>query len=658
MKKTEDLKPNDYGVITIRPKKEYEQENGVKPKVCAYTRVSTDNEEQKHSLQNQIKYWEEKLKKPEFDFVEIFVDEGRSGTSDKRPEFQRMIKKALRGEIDVIYTKNISRFSRNVVDLLKYTRMLSEAGVDVVFDENGSLNLNSAGGQIMLTVLAGVAEMEVQNTSDHIKHTLNAKMEKGIPVGQPNPYGYDWENGELKINEDEAQWVRFIFEKYVEGWGGKTIANELTKRGVPTRRQGKKWYDTTILQIIKNEKYKGYLVQGKTITVSPIGKVRKKNRGIAAIHQSAEKTIPPIVSEELWEKAQKILDGRCESYADGRQRGNIGGSAHYAFSGLVYCGYCGGKLTRRTLGRANSKVPVWTCQRYIKEGKQACPCCKTIKEETLKQSFVSSLNAIMQPKEDTNTLNITLNKSELKKAIRDKNNTVKDIQKSLENNEKKIRLQKSRKSRLLDGYLDGTFSEDDIKEKTDEINNQLSILEQENAELNEKLKTQKNLADEQKKIIELIENEDISAFNEKILRALISRVEVGDVVEGPEEISWYYKGSAYKSNSENYTIGEDEDWTPDPERYPYAPKAAPSKVVSGNLEENVIPKEETTHVETVVRMTRNDIPIGDKFSVNDNSYAWETDEDGNRVYSHGTTYHCQNYITRPSSSISANDKKK
>lgn len=147
---------------------------------------------------------------PNNNFVGVFADEAISGTTDKRPNFQRMIKLAEQGYIDVIYTKSISRFSRNVADLLKYCEVLRNHGVNLIFEENG-LKLLDSTGSLLLTILGAIAQMEVENTSDHISWTLQKKMESGELVGQPNPLGYDIVNSQLVVNEEEAEIVRYIF---------------------------------------------------------------------------------------------------------------------------------------------------------------------------------------------------------------------------------------------------------------------------------------------------------------------------------------------------------------------------------------------------------------------------------------------------------------
>ena len=164
-------------VEIIEPSKT-KNSDGKKYNVCAYARVSTNSDEQKYSFDNQQSYYEEKIKNnPNYNFVGIFADEAISGTTDKRPDFQRMIRLAVQGHIDIILTKSISRFSRNVADLLKYCEQLRDNNVNLIFEENGIELLNST-GSLLLTILGAVAQMEVENTSEHVKWTLTDKIDR------------------------------------------------------------------------------------------------------------------------------------------------------------------------------------------------------------------------------------------------------------------------------------------------------------------------------------------------------------------------------------------------------------------------------------------------------------------------------------------------
>ena len=244
-------------------------------RVAAYCRVSTDSEDQKGSYESQVQYYRDYISKnPDWQFVDIYADEAITGTQvEKRQDFQRLITDCLNGEIDYIVTKAIARFARNTLDTLKYVRLLKDKQIGVYFEEE-NIDTLTMDGELLLTILSSVAQQEVENISAHVKKGLKMKMQRGELVGGPRCLGYnfDWESREITINPEEAKIVRYIFDRYLEGIGGRVIARELEEQGIPSPRGNTSWADTTVLGIIKNEKYKGDVLQGKTFTVDPISK--------------------------------------------------------------------------------------------------------------------------------------------------------------------------------------------------------------------------------------------------------------------------------------------------------------------------------------------------------------------------------------------------
>ena len=197
-----------------------------KLRVAAYCRVSTDSEEQISSYESQVRYYKEKIEeRDDWKLVKIFADEAISGTKvDKREDFQRMINSALAGEIDLIMTKSISRFARNTLDTLKYVRMLKEQNVAIYFEEE-NINTLTMDGELLLTILSSVAQQEVHNTSEHVKKGLKMKMQRGELVGFQGCLGYDYDTKTkaLTINKEEAETVRYVFKRYIEGAGATVI---------------------------------------------------------------------------------------------------------------------------------------------------------------------------------------------------------------------------------------------------------------------------------------------------------------------------------------------------------------------------------------------------------------------------------------------------
>lgn len=318
-------------------------------RVAAYCRVSTDSEDQLNSYKSQVKYYTELIKKKsEWDLAGIYADEAITGTQvAKREEFQRLINDCMNGDVDMVITKSISRFARNTLDTLKYVRMLKEKRVAVFFEEE-NINTLTMDGELLLVVLSSVAQQEVENISANVKKGLKMKMQRGELVGFQGCLGYDYhpEDKTLTVNEEEAEIVRYIFRRYIEGAGGSVIAQELGNLGYKTKRGNTTWVDSAVLGIIKNEKYKGDILLGKTFTLDPISKRRLDNRGeedqfyIREHHE-------PIISEEIFEKAQEILKRRSYSKRLGTDGKREKFSRKYSFSCMMECGFCGGTYTRR-----------------------------------------------------------------------------------------------------------------------------------------------------------------------------------------------------------------------------------------------------------------------------------------------------------------------
>lgn len=343
-----------------------------KKRVCAYARVSTDSEKQGESLDNQIQYYENIISNnPDYEFVGIFADRGITGTTENRPEFQRMLGLARDGKIDLIITKSISRFARNTAIVLETVRQLKDIGVEVRFEKE-NINTLSGGGELMLTVLSSFAQEESKNVSDNLKWRARKKFEQGeLIINTTRFLGYDKdEYGDLVINSKEAEVVRRIFNEYLSGKGSFTIAKELNAEGVPTIG-GARWHDTTILDILKNEKYKGDAILQKYYTPDHLKKCSVRNNGVIDSYY-IEDDHSAIISREMWEQVQEEIKRRAEA------KGNTAGDTdkygkRYPFTGMLYCSKCGSTLRRRTWNSKHScKKIVWQCSNYIKNGKDAC----------------------------------------------------------------------------------------------------------------------------------------------------------------------------------------------------------------------------------------------------------------------------------------------
>ena len=334
-----------------------------KRKVAAYCRVSTDNEDQANSFESQQRYFRQYIERnPDWELYEVFADEGISGTNTKkRKEFNRMIACAKNGDFDLIVTKEISRFARNTLDSIFYTRDLKKHGVGVIF-LNDNINTLDGDAELRLAIMSSIAQEESRKTSERVKWGQKRQMEQGVVFGR-SMLGYDVKDGKMYINEDGAKVVRLIFHKFVnEGKGTHVIARELREEGIQPMRV-KEWQNTVILRVIRNEKYCGDLVQKKTYTPDFLSHEKKVNLGqeeFVIIKDHHE----PIISRELFDKANRILDEKSLS-----QEGKAKHSNRYPFSGKIKCGCCGSSYVARYKTRKNgSRYKAWRCLEAARHG--------------------------------------------------------------------------------------------------------------------------------------------------------------------------------------------------------------------------------------------------------------------------------------------------
>lgn len=339
-----------------------------KLKVCAYARVSRDEESQGRSLENQETHYRNAIAcNPNYEFVGVYTDQGISGYSENRPGFQKMLDEARIGNIDLIITKSISRFARNTVTILKVVRELKSLGIGIFFEEQ-NINTLSQEGELLMTTMAAFAEEESKLMRDNSKWTVQKKFERGdIIINTTRFLGYDLdENGNMVIDQEQAVIVRKIFTMYLAGMGCFSIAKELNREKIPTIT-GAKWCDSAIKVILTNEKYKGDYLMQKYFT--PVGKRRQtiRNRGELQSYYISENH-PAIVSAGDWEKVQVLMKKHAREkgidYEDLEKYQN-----RYPLTGMLICPYCGKNLRRRYVH--NKKVQ-WICSTYITEGKDLC----------------------------------------------------------------------------------------------------------------------------------------------------------------------------------------------------------------------------------------------------------------------------------------------
>lgn len=343
--------------------------------------------------------------KPEWKFGGIYADPGITGTrAEKRPDFMRMIDDCRAGKINKVLVKSISRFARNTVDALKYIRELKELGISVYF-ENENIDTLTPGGEVLLTILAAMAEQESRTMSTNIKWTYQKKFKNGeIILNTGLMLGYikvgkkDAEGREIyTINEEEAAIVRRIYREFLAGITVTRICRGLEADGIPTKLGKKKWQPSVIRSILLNEKYTGDAVLGKTFKPDVLSEKRQKNTGQAPMYY-AEGSHPAIIDKEMFEMVKVEMQRRKEEKE--LTVGSSRYSSKYPFSGLLVCGECGHKLRRHVRRVGSGKmVPAWGCCNRISNGRAACDS-HHVNEDTLQRTYLAAISDMIEDAED------------------------------------------------------------------------------------------------------------------------------------------------------------------------------------------------------------------------------------------------------------------
>jgi DNA invertase Pin-like site-specific DNA recombinase len=361
----------------------------------AYARVSTKEEEQESSFERQVEYYTEFIKSnPAYNFVGIFSDPGISGTrAKKRPGFLNMIEECRKGNIDRILVKSIARFARNTVDALTYIRELKELGVAVYF-ENEKIDTLTPGGEVLITILAGMAEQESRNISHNILWANEKKLQKGeVHIATKNFLGYTRDKeGKVTIEPNQAVIVRRIYKEFIMGYACHEIGNRLMSDGIPTPGGKEKWTYSTIISILTNISYMGDTLTGKTYKVDVLSDKRLKNLGQRQQYYIPD-SHPAIISKELFENAQTEYKRRQGLRGYGKT-GKGKNSAKHTFSSKAFCGECGAPLRRQIrLCSKREQLPYWGCSNHIDNGKDTCPQ-HSIKEEAIEQAFMKLMKQL------------------------------------------------------------------------------------------------------------------------------------------------------------------------------------------------------------------------------------------------------------------------
>ncbi len=366
-----------------------------KKRVAAYARVSTEKDEQQNSYDAQIDYYTALIRNnPEWEFVDIYSDEGITGTSIKnRDGFNRMIDDALAGKIDLILTKSVSRFARNTVDSLTTVRKLKEKGIEVYFEKENIYTLD-AKGELLITIMSSLAQEESRSISQNTTWGQRKRFADGkMSLAYSNFLGYrrGAELGDMEIVEEEAVIVRRIYSEFLAGKTPYDIAKHLTEDGIPTPMGKTKWHTTVIESILKNEKYKGDALLQKTVTTDFLTHTHKRNEGEAPQFY-VEKNHPAIVRPEVFEMVQEEF--RRRKAAGGRMQ------SVSIFSGRIVCEDCGWFYGRKVWHSTSEKYRAyhWHCNNKFQK---RCSCqTPTLKEESIEQAFLSAINSLIKKKKE------------------------------------------------------------------------------------------------------------------------------------------------------------------------------------------------------------------------------------------------------------------
>ena len=430
-------------------------------RVTFYARVSTDQDEQINSLENQVQYYTELIQsKPNWKFVPGYVDEGISGGSTKkRDNFNRMIRDAKAGMFDFIITKEISRFSRSTLDSIKYTQELLDYNVGVFF-QNDNINTLDTDSEFRLVIMAGVAQDEIRKLSERLKFGFRQAIKNGHVLGNDKLYGYDKKDCVLIVNEEEAEIIRIIFDLYGnQRLGTRTISKRLMELGY-TSREGNAFNTLTIRHILENPKYKGWYCGNKSQSVD-----YRTKRNILLDESEwvtyPDSSIPAIVPEELWNRANALYKRRREemkSHSSGLSFHN-----RYPYSAKIYCEEHGTTFHRQVIQTKKGQQEVWQCKVYRSHGRAAC---------SAPQIRSSDLDVILS--------------DIFKELVRDKEKIIDSLVTVLTNIPKEVDYGKLRcqvenemddlerkKNRLLDLSIAGALTVEEFKERNDAFNAQI-----------------------------------------------------------------------------------------------------------------------------------------------------------------------------------------
>lgn len=501
--------------VTLIPAKKGKTAKGLtrKYRVAAYCRVSTDSDEQLNSYKNQLEYYTNKISSnPDWEPVEVFADEGITGTSTKkRDEFNRMIEMCKAGKIDIILTKSVHRFARNTLDSIKYVRMLRALNVNVIFEMEGVQGIDPKDEQF-LVIHASMAQSYSQKLSEDVKWGFRKSFAQGKAYFGGRFYGYRMAGeGKVEIIPEQAEIVKQIFQMYLDGSTSRKIAQTLTRRGVLNASGNIRWDSTAIDRMLANEKYMGDALSQKTFIADVLEKKPQKNTGQLPQYYVTDNH-EAIIPREMFKRVQFERARRGSLEPKGTKTKTNAGRfrPQYVLTEILLCGECGEHYRRCTWARNGKKKVVWRCINRLENGKRNCRESPTLDEGVLHDAILGFLRNLQSPRDELvqNLLEYTEESLEQKTGDSKK-------QKLLDMLEQKNRLLQEMLSLDIvpDEKIERLSREyDEIQEQIDSLGDVQNGMEQENAYI--------------RGIKEYMETADFNRyeFDDKLIRQVIEQV--------------------------------------------------------------------------------------------------------------------------------------
>ena len=493
-------------------------------KVTYYARVSSEKDEQLNSLSNQIFYFENHIKKfSNWTYIDGYIDEGISGTSvNKRDSFKRMVADSKKGKFDLILTKEVTRFARNTLDSIYYIQKLLENGVGVYF-ESDNINTIMPDSELRLTIMASVAQDEVRKLSERVKFGFKRSVEQKRVLGNNNIFGYRKDKTKLVVYEEEAKMIRELFEIYARGdMGFYKIAEYFEQKGYKGKN-GNPISSQTLRRIIRNPKYKGYYRTGTVKVIDyKLHKVQRIPKEEWKIFECKE-NIPAIVSEELWEKCNSILEKKAQSLLNKVENKDVFKN-RYIFSGLIFCKEHNKENNvvsfNRISGKKRANKPAWACSKYIMSGLKGCES-PIIQEAEMIEMFKILLNKFL------------LNNEEIIEDLMNqykKYNFAKDLDLEISKMEDNVKILHTKKDKLLELAIKNFLSDEEFYKRNETLNKEIEDYKKKIKTLKTERENVISIDENMKQIKKNLENEiKIEKNIEDLIKLLVDKIYVSKI---------------------------------------------------------------------------------------------------------------------------------